>query len=324
LAGYVVCEQCGTRIKAGRAYCLRCGHDLPPDGAEIKVSVWESLELSQGKLLALAVAAGLSVIALVGVIMRNQPVPADEIAKPVGVAAEHVDKHRPSTEPAEQAEPSLTPLPDTAAPSPTPAAAPIGTPTSSADGTRAGASAFRAGHFEAARTAFEQVLAKTPDDADALNNLGQTLVRLGKLDEAMARFERAIALAPSKAAFHFNLGHALGQRGNWQRAIVEYREAVRLFPEDYAAQYNLALAIKKTGDDKGAIPEFQKAIALAPGEPSFHLSLAMSLEQVGRVLDAVKEYRKFLEMAPAAPEAEQLKTHVDALSARAAKPSAAY
>ncbi len=73
-------------------------------------------------------------------------------------------------------------------------------------------------------------------------------------------------------------------------------------------------------DEHSAITEFQKAIALAPGEPSFHLSLGRSLEQVGRVADAVKEYRVFLEMAPTAPDAAQLKTHVNSLAERVAKP----
>jgi len=44
--GYVVCTKCGTRIKAGREYCLRCGDALPPPDAPAIVTMWESLELS--------------------------------------------------------------------------------------------------------------------------------------------------------------------------------------------------------------------------------------------------------------------------------------
>ena len=33
MAGFVVCASCGTQIKAGREYCLRCGEQLPPEDA---------------------------------------------------------------------------------------------------------------------------------------------------------------------------------------------------------------------------------------------------------------------------------------------------
>jgi Flp pilus assembly protein TadD len=322
VSGYVICPYCATRIKASREYCLRCGKELPLDGVEVAPPIWVSLGLSQSKVMIIGGVAAVVAVALLGVILQTQPVAVDEMAQPV---ANLKEPPRPATEAdaasAPLAAPSAAATPSLYTP---PAGGLIADPATVIDAKRNGAAAFSSGNFEAARVAFEQVLAKNPNDADAMNNLGQTLVRLGKIAEAIGRFERAIAMAPDKSAFHFNLAHAAGQLGQWDRAIAEYREASKLFPDDYATQYNLGMALHQKGDERGAIAEFQKAISLAPGEPSFHLSLGMSLERVGRVADAVNEYKAYLEMEPSSPEAAKLKAHVEALAAgRATKPSPA-
>jgi cytoskeletal protein RodZ len=87
VAGFVVCASCGTQIKAGRAYCLRCGENLPVEGAPVKVSVWESLQLSQSKLLMLLAVVTVIVVALVIVIWETRPDPVDDIGQPVSSPA---------------------------------------------------------------------------------------------------------------------------------------------------------------------------------------------------------------------------------------------
>jgi Flp pilus assembly protein TadD len=313
LAGFIVCASCGTQIKAGRAYCLRCGEDLPVEGAPGKFSAWESLELPRHKVLILLGVVALSVLMLLVVIWQTQPVPEYEVVQPLNRPGA-VERIVPAPA-AESAVPAESPRPAPSAPS--------DVPKTALDATRSGVAAYRAGNYDSARAAFERSVALSPDDAEALNNLGQTLVRLNRVSEAVSRFERAVVLAPNKAPFHFNLAHAMGLLGKWDRAVAEYRASVRLVPDDSAAQYNFASALHKKGDDEAAIPEFQKAIELAPGEAGFHLSLGTSLEQVGRVAEAAREYEIFLEMAPTAPEAEKLRAHLEALaSARKRSPTA--
>ena len=96
MTGFVVCASCGTQIKAGRAYCLRCGEALPVEGEPIKVSVWESLQLSQPKLMILLAVFALLVLALVLVIWQSQPPPVDDIGRP-GAAMQAPPQARPST-----------------------------------------------------------------------------------------------------------------------------------------------------------------------------------------------------------------------------------
>ena len=84
MTGFVVCASCGTQIKAGRAYCLRCGEKLPIEGQPVKVSVWESLELSQSKVWILLAVVALIVLSLVVLIWQSQPPPIDDLSVPGG------------------------------------------------------------------------------------------------------------------------------------------------------------------------------------------------------------------------------------------------
>ena len=82
MTGFVVCASCGTKTKAGRAYCLRCGENLPVEGQPVKVSAWESLELSQSKVLILLAVVAVIVLGLVLVIWQNEPPQVDDLRQP--------------------------------------------------------------------------------------------------------------------------------------------------------------------------------------------------------------------------------------------------
>ncbi len=295
MSGYVVCTACGTRIKAGREHCLRCFEPLPDPGTPILPPIWESLSLSQGKLMIVAAVFAVLVVSLGTMIWKTWPTELDDIARPVGAATAPAPAEV-SDEPVNW--PGYLPIAAVAADSP-----------------RSG-SAAAIGDPAAARAVFERAVADNPNDAEALNNLGKTLVTLGRTGEAIKRFERAVTIAPAKPAYHFNVAWASAQLGDLERSIQEYREALQRAPDDYAIQFNLAMALQESGDLEAAITGFQRAIVLAPSETTFHISLGLSLEQAGRFADAGREYRQFIQMAPTSPDAGRLKAHIEVLSGR--------
>ncbi|OLC82444.1 MAG: hypothetical protein AUH72_06770 [Acidobacteria bacterium 13_1_40CM_4_65_8] len=304
MSAYVICAECGARIRSDREHCLRCGEPLrglePPAPP---LPLHEALGVSELTFRALSVVASLIVGAGLVWLWQARPQPEiDEIAQPLN----------PTGVPRKISPPPPSDADPFTAASPSPPSAPAGT---SLDARRDGGGAFAAGDFASARDFYQTAVDRNPNDAEAHNNLGQALERLGRVADAVTHFERAVALVPDKWAYRFNLAHGVGAAGQWDRAITEYREAVRLFPADYATQYNLALALYKRGDPSAAVPEFEKAIALAPSEPSFHFSLGMTFEKLGRMSEAVREYRRFLEMDPLSPDAAKLNTHIEALTA---------
>lgn len=303
MSGYVVCPSCGTRIKAGRAFCLKCFEPLPEAGTAAPTSVWESLGLSATQQAILTIGGGLVVVALVAVIWQTPSAPLDDQARPAVAPAAPAAPPPGAVEPGPRTSPDVVASPRVPAFEPTLLAPAAPRSESSASDV-------------AALEGYDQQLARSPDDPDVLNRKGLALELLGRVSEAAACFDRAVALAPQTRSYHFNLARVDTALGQMDRAAAEYREVVRLQPEDYAARYTLALALQKKGDEQAAIPEFQKAVALAPTEPRAHLGLGVSLERVGRVSEALPEYQRFIAMLPSSADAERLKAHLAALSAR--------
>lgn len=310
---FVVCPSCGTRIKSGREFCLRCFGPLPTLERPVKPPIWVSLGLSDTKKQVVAIAIAGVVIGLGALIYVTEPPGVDETARPAV-----------NVPPSRQAPASVAPV--SVAPSQSSVAASAESddtsrvaafellparsePTTSVDLTA----------LEEKRKMYESELAKSPDDVGLLNDLAVALTQLGRPGDAIPRFERAASLAPDQARIHTNFGNALTAAGLWDRAIVEYREAVRLRPENYLAQYTLGAALHRKGDEQAAIVELQKAVKLAPNEASARLTLGVSLEAFGRRDEAVKEYLRFLQLQPNAPDAARLRAHLQTLGSEASK-----
>ena len=226
MSGFVVCTKCGTRIKAGRQHCLRCFEPLPDPEVPVRPPIWESLGLSQSQQTAVGVGVLILIAALVVVVWSTWPETVVDDAIPAPTQSRPVSPSPAVAAAAESTGDGSAPQPvvDEAAP--------------------AELSLAEAADLESRRASYEQALAKTPDDPENLNNLGQVLIRLNRPEDALARFERALTLAPARATYHFNAARAASDLGRRNKAIDEYREAVRLLPTDGASRYTLGVALQ--------------------------------------------------------------------------------
>jgi tetratricopeptide (TPR) repeat protein len=299
VSGYVVCQACGTRIKAGRPFCLKCFGPLPDPEAAVKPTVWESLGLSEFQSALFGGAAVLAVGGLLVVIWETKPVQVDDLAVPIaraGTAAPPVVAAAPARAP-ENSDTSASPVEPfertVVAPSVKTRSEPVDVPA-----------------LEATLALYDQELTKQPGNADVFNRKGQVLEHLGRVSEAAACFERASALSPDTRVYHFNLARVASAQGQSDRAIAAYREVVRLQPEDYTARYTLGLTLQKRGDDEAAVAELQKAVALDSRDANVHLALGVSLERVGRIADAAPQYQQYIAMQPNSVDAGRLKEHL--------------
>ena len=81
--------------------------------------------------------------------------------------------------------------------------------------------------------AMKQVLALTPNDAEALNYLGYTYADLGiNLEEAESLIQQALALKPDDGYIADSLGWVYFKRGNYRQALKWLNKAVQLVPDD--------------------------------------------------------------------------------------------
>lgn len=191
-----------------------------------------------------------------------------------------------------------------------------GTKVAFLDDRRAGGVAYSAGNYAEAVAVYRAALARNPDDAETLSNLGQVLVRLNRIDEAIPLFQRAIQLTPNRWAYHFNLARAHGLLERWNEAVAEYEAAERLFPNDFVTEFNLGLAHHKLGNEPAAVEAYRRAITLEPNDASFHLALGISLEKLQQPSEAAAAYSRYVELLPGAPDAEQVRARIVRLGGR--------
>jgi hypothetical protein len=113
--------------------------------------------------------------------------------------------------------------------------------------------------YTRAAASYTRYLARRPNNAEALGNLGVALVALGRKDEALDAFRRAAAVAPTDPRAQLNLTLALLDAGLTSDALASAKRFVASSPSDPAAQHLLGRAL--------AAQRQQVAAAEAPPGP---------------------------------------------------------
>ena len=108
---------------------------------------------------------------------------------------------------------------------------------------------YRAKRYAEARTAFAQVAAADPDNADAAYHLGQLALMHNEQEEAVKWLEKATTLAPRSSPYFKALGDAYGlsaqkaglfsQLGFARKCLAAYEKGVALNPQNVSARYAL-------------------------------------------------------------------------------------
>jgi Flp pilus assembly protein TadD len=289
VAGALICGACGADVPVRRPRCGRCGGSTKEAPPSTPTAVRRPGQTH------VAIVGGVSIVALVGVAMGRGTLSSVAQTQPPAAAA--------------------SPLPrETQA---TPAVAPSGIPQNNvfagADAVRVGIAAYKGGDVAAAVTQFTAAVERDPNNAQALNNLGQALVRSGRARDGIPYFDSAIGIENGVWSYHFNRAKAYGDLKDWGQAIAGYAEAARLFPDDYVTQFNLARALQAKGDVPAALQAYAKATELAPAQADFHLWYGRALDQSGKRQEAAAEYRAFLELDPNASQAEKVKARLSEL-----------
>jgi len=142
-----------------------------------------------------------------------------------------------------------------------------------------------------------------PDDAEAHNNLGNTLKRVGLIDDAAASYRRSLAIKPDYAAAHNNLGNTLKDLGQLGAAEASYKCALAIKPDYVLAHYNLGNALKDLGRIDAAEASYCRALTFKPDFAQAHNNLGTVQIDLGRRDDAEASYRRALAIKPDYAEA---------------------
>ncbi len=107
-----------------------------------------------------------------------------------------------------------------------------------------GLHAYQQQQWDEALAAFEQAMAKEPDNPQMNYNLGVVYFRKGAYDQALKSFEKAQLATDSTllANAFYNKGNALFQQEKYPEAVEAYKRALDFNPADRDAKHNLELA----------------------------------------------------------------------------------
>lgn len=125
------------------------------------------------------------------------------------------------------------------------------------------------GQADQAITAYDRVLATSPEIGEAWHNRGIALAQKRRFSLAVQSFGRAIDLHPESAASWHNRGMALSELGEYAQAAHDHARALELQPEMPDLRGNLVLARLNCSDWEGV--EEQRdliARALTGGKPA--------------------------------------------------------
>jgi cellulose synthase operon protein C len=176
---------------------------------------------------------------------------------------------------------------------------PVRTPADEAALTRSGGFTFlSAGRIPEAEKAFLTVLAKSPQDPDALGGLGLVRLRQGNASEARTLLSSAIAADPThKARWEAALqgasvgedyaaARAMIQRGQLDAAERQLRAIIASGGDVSGAQLMLADVLGRRGDLPGAETQYRAVLTRQPSNADAMVGLAQVLNRQGRGTEA--------------------------------------
>ena len=145
-------------------------------------------------------------------------------------------------------------------------------------------------------TLWADTVKKSPDSAEARNDLGLACASQGLLDRAIAEYQTALRLKPDYAMAHYNLGLAYASQGQFDRAIAEYQTTLRLTQDFAEVHNNLGFAYVSQGQFDRAIAEYQTALRLKPDYAMAHYNLGLAYASQGQFDRAIAEYQATLRL----------------------------
>ncbi len=149
--------------------------------------------------------------------------------------------------------------------------------------------ARQVGEYSYAEQLLSAVLQVQPQSVKAWFSLGNLRKAQGQWPEAVEAYQQALALQPDSVALYNNLGATLEEQGKWSEALACYQKALDLQPECAEAEVNWANVLHA----QGKLPSEKQAHYAA-----LNNELGLSLNKEGNLTAAVACYRQAITLQP--------------------------
>lgn len=148
----------------------------------------------------------------------------------------------------------------------------------------------RNGALGDAQQLYKRVLARQPDNYDALQLLGLLASQTNNFEAAVALIGKAISINPNHANAHFNMGYALRALGRYPEAVQSYIQSQKLNPDSADAYLQCGLAYIGMNHLVQAIACMDRAIQLCPNDALAYFNRGVALARLGHFDAAIDAY----------------------------------
>jgi predicted O-linked N-acetylglucosamine transferase (SPINDLY family) len=161
-----------------------------------------------------------------------------------------------------------------------------------------GAVRAQQGHFGEGADLLRRALGIKPDSMQALLNLGFALINLNQAAEAETTFTKALALHPGLVQAFYGRGLALSMLGRQQDALASFDRALTLKRDFVEALFSRGAILANFGKVESALADFDAALAIAPNSAEALNNRGNALRSLGRHQEALASFDKALALNP--------------------------
>jgi tetratricopeptide (TPR) repeat protein len=143
-----------------------------------------------------------------------------------------------------------------------------------------------------------QVVELNPKLPEINYNLAFALTHVGRDEDSLKYFQAAIVAAPNNIEAHANFGAALLRLGHIRESIVQNEAALKLDPQRSEVHHNLGLAYAKLGQPEKALGYLRESVRLAPSDSGYLTTLVRTLAENGQSEEAITLCESYLKEHP--------------------------
>ena len=163
---------------------------------------------------------------------------------------------------------------------------------------QAALAALRAGRDDEAAQLLSAILARAPDEPDALQLSGMLRRKAGDQEAAIAFYQRSLAARPAQPHVEHSLGNALLATGRRAEADRAYARALALDPRHIDAMIALGESAFEGGDVAEGCAILTRATGMAPNHGRAWSSLGRALRAAGRHDEAIAALQRAVGLRP--------------------------
>ena len=158
--------------------------------------------------------------------------------------------------------------------------------------------AYQVGHPAPAVDLIEQSLTIAPQNGVACSNLAEIRRSLGQMDAAVALCRRAITINPNLAGAHANLAAICRQMGRLPEALAAAQQVMRLSPNMASGYSSAGAALIDLLRPQEALPLLQRAVQLDPNNAAIWSNLGLCYTRFSDFDNAIPAHRRAVALEP--------------------------